>query len=447
MSIATIINPYDQSAVRKIELCDRRDLDQSFSLARELYDDRGLWLSAHQRANVLEKAARLMEERAASLVGLAVQESGKPIRQTGHDLDSAIVSVRACSAALLNHGQHSLRSHENDYDGSRIISTALTPSGVVAAVSSSLNPFDCVIYQMAPAVAAGCPVVAIPSIQAPLTSLNFADILREAGLPDGWVRCLPVADVPDPEWLSTRSAVLSLTDSPGARYESPLARPARQDRGLASAVVAGDVDIYEVREAMLPACFTHAGQENGAIRRIFTNTRVATRFATQFAMKVSGLVLGDPSDEQTDIGPVMEEATLDQLDAWVREAVDGGAQLLTGGERLGATFYAPTVLFNPPSGCNLMTVDWGGPVVCVVPWFDTTDVVAGVNRSQGPAAIFARGLDQATELADRLIAKAVTVNDVPSAGGTLSALGDLQSTRTVAIRVGALPFPNDVEPA
>ena len=447
MGTATVTNPYDRSAIRKIELSDRKDLEESFSRAGKLYADRDGWLSAHQRASRLEAAARLLEERAPDLVRLAVQESGKPIRQTRLDMAHAIVSVRACIAALRNDGDRHLYGQQTCSEGTRLISATRQPTGVVAAVSSSIVPFDCAVYQMIPAVAAGCPVVAIPTPMAPLTSLSFAEILQEAGFSGGWTQCLPADDVPDLDWLLKRSAVLSLADCPGARRESQIACPARPESDPGSAVVAGDVDIYEVREALLPACFTHAGQENGVIRRIYANTRVATRFATQFAMKVSGLTLGDPSDGRTDVGPVMDEAALDRLHIWVREAVDGGAQLLTGGERLGETFYAPTVLFNPPQDCNLMTADWGGPVVCVFPWFDIPDAVARVNRARGPVAIFARGVDQATELADRVTAQIVTVNDVPSADGVLQTLNNFRTTKTVTMRIGSLPTPVDVEPA
>jgi len=234
----------------------------------------------------------------------------------------------------------------------------------------------------------------------------------------------------------------------------------------APVVVAGDVDVYEVREAVLKGCFAHAGQLPVSVRRIFAHTKVATRFATQLAMKASGLLVGDPQHPDTDVGPMISPDAAARLHDCVREAVSGGGQLLTGGERLTETLYPPTVIFDPPPDCRLMTAHVPGPVVCVDPWFRVEDALARANSlaGAGPAAVFTRDIDRAMEIAAGLDASAVMVNDhtafgaawAPSAGlreaglgraGVPSAIREMQSEKMTVLRTAPLTPPPDAGPA
>jgi acyl-CoA reductase-like NAD-dependent aldehyde dehydrogenase len=246
---------------------------------------------------------------------------------------------------------------------------------------------------------------------------------------------------------------------------APGTRCALEHGGAAPVIVTGDSDVYEVREALLKGCFYHAGQVCVSTQRIFAHTKIATRFATQLAMKASGLAVGDPMNEETDIGPLIRPAELDRIHEWVTEAVDGGGQLLTGGEKLTDTLYAPTVIFNAPRECRLMTDEVFGPVVCVDPWFKLEDALDRANAlpTAFQAAVFTRDIERAMEIGNGLDASAVMVNDhsafradwMPFAGLRQSGLGtggiphtirDMTVDKMIVLRTDSLDTPPDVEP-
>ena len=246
---------------------------------------------------------------------------------------------------------------------------------------------------------------------------------------------------------------------------APGTRCALEHGGAAPVIVTGDSDVYEVREALLKGCFYHAGQVCVSVQRIFAHTKIATRFATQLAMKAAGLQVGDPMDLATEVGPLIRPGETDRVHDRVMEAVEGGGQLLTGGEKLSDTIYAPTVIFNPPQDCRLMTEEVFGPVVCVDPWFKLEDALARANSlpTAFQAAVFTRDVERAMEIADGLDASAVMVNDhtafrtdwMPFAGLRQSGLGtggvpytmrDMTVEKMIVLRTDSLVPPPDIEP-
>ena len=182
-------------------------------------------------------------------------------------------------------------------------------------------------------------------------------------------------------------------------------------------------------------------------------------------MKAAGLKIGDPMDLETEVGPLIRPAEVDRVHEWVTEAINGGGQLLTGGEKLFDTIYAPTVIFNAPASCRLMTEEVFGPVVCVDPWFKLEDALDRANSlpTAFQAAVFTRDVERAIEIGDRLDASAVMVNDhtafradwMPFAGLRQSGLGtggvpytlhEMTIDKMIVLRTDSLITPTDIEP-
>ena len=448
------------------------EIDAALGRSYALFRDRAAWLPEHTRIAVLERTASLMEDRFDQLAETAVCEGGKPMTDTRAEIVSAINTVKSTVAALRRDAGEVVPMGLTPATGNRMAFTRREPVGVVVAISAFNHPLNLIVHQVAPAVAAGCPVIVKPAPDTPLSCLAFVDILHAAGLPKDWGQVIVTSDNALAEKLATDSRVGFLTFIGSAKVGwalrsklAPGTRCALEHGGAAPAIVTGDSDVYEVREAILKGCFYHAGQVCVSVQRIFTHTKIATRFATQLAMKAAGLRIGDPMDPETEIGPLIRPAEVDRVHDWVTEAVNGGGQLLTGGEKLSDTIYAPTVIFNAPKDCRLMTEEVFGPVVCVDPWFKLDDALDRANSlpTAFQAAVFTRDVERAMEISDRLDASVVMVNDhtafradwMPFAGLRQSGLGtsgvpytlrDMTVEKLIVLRTDSLVKPSDMEP-
>ena len=469
----TVVNPFDLTDIATIAESTAVDLERVLTAAYGLFRDRSGWLPVHRRLEILERAAVLMTQRAPALVQTAVREGGKPLRDTQAEVARAIDGVRAAIAAIRSGAGSVVPMGLTPATDRRMAFTQPEPVGVVVAISAFNHPLNLIVHQVIPAVAAGCPVIVKPAPETPLSCVALLEILHEAGLPPDWAQAIVTSDIALAEALATDARVgfFSFIGSAKVGWAlraklAPGTRCALEHGGAAPVIVASDVDVYEVREALLKGCFYHAGQVCVSVQRIFAHAKVATRFATQLAMKASGLVVGDPADEHTEVGPLIRPAELDRVHAWVREAVDGGGQLLTGGEKLTETLYAPTVIFDAPADCRLMTEEVFGPVVCVDPWFKAADALARANGlpTAFQAAVFTRDIERAMELAAGLDASAVMINDhtafradwMPFAGLRQSGLGvggiphtirDMQTEKMIVLRTDPLVVPPDAAPA
>ena len=468
----TVLNPFDLTPVDTVPENTADDVEAALANADALFRNRDAWLPEYDRLAVLERTAALMEERLDHLADTAVREGGKPMMDTQEEVARAIDSVKNTIAALRTEGGDAIPMGLTPASGNRMAFTRKEPVGVVVAVSAFNHPLNLIVHQVAPAVAAGCPVIVKPAPDTPLSCLAFVDILLEAGLPKDWARAIVTSDNELAERLVTdpRVGFFSFIGSANVGWSlrsklAPGTRCALEHGGAAPVIVTGDSDVYEVREAILKGCFYHAGQVCVSVQRIFAHTKIATRFATQLAMKAAGLKLGDPMNPETEVGPLIRPAEIDRVHEWVTEAVNGGGQLLTGGEKLSDTIYAPTVIFNAPEDCRLMTEEVFGPVVCVDPWFKIEDALARANSlpTAFQAAVFTRDVERALEFSDRLDASAVMVNDhtafradwMPFAGLRQSGLGtggvpytlrDMTVEKMIVLRTDSLVTPPDVEP-
>lgn len=446
----TVLNPFDMSPVGAVPRSGPDDARGMLGRALDLHGDRTRWPGPGRR-RTLDAAADLVEARGDELAATVVRESGKTRAEAAVELLVAVAQLRACAAAAPVADARAADPASGA--GAPVVARVPRPAGVVVGRGERGEPFGSVVRVIAPAVSAGCPVIAAPAAETPLSCAALVDILAEAGLPAPWVQTLVTDD----------DSVVTALAGDRRVVRAPGCRASRPGRG-AAAVVAGDVDVYEVRDILMRGGFRHSGQAEGSVQRVFAHTRVATRLATQLAMKASGIRLGDPADEGTGMGPLIRPEEADRIGEWVDEAVSGGGQLLTGGRRLTATCYAPTVVFNPPPGCRLMAETAGGPVVCVSPWFAADDAVARVNAlSPARAAVCANDVAVAMETAAALDAATVLVNDhtafpagaMPSGAGGAPVCDHalvvdwVRSLRTEAVIVvgSARPPPPPAEPA
>ncbi|SLN58369.1 aldehyde dehydrogenase family protein [Oceanibacterium hippocampi] len=416
----TVTAAFDEQPIATLAAADGATVETALATAYRLFRDRDAWIPIPKRIEILEKAAGLLHDRAEELARETAREGGKPLVDSQVEVARAIDSLKLCVETLRTETGHVVPMGITGSSQNRMAMTRREPIGVVAAVSAFNHPLNLIAHQVAPAVASGCPVVVKPAEVTPLACLRFAAILHEAGLPKEWCQVTVTESRKEAEALVTdpRVALFSFIGSArvgwGLRSKlAPGARAILEHGGAAPVIVAADADIDEALPTLLKGGFYHAGQVCVSVQRVYAHASIARDLAERLAAGAAKLVVGDPTLAETAVGPLIKPAEAERVDQWVREAVEGGGELLTGGTRIGNTCYAPTVLYNPPADARVSKQEIFGPVVCVYPYEDIDAAIAEANALPYAfqAAVFSRDIDTALHAYARLDASAVMVND------------------------------------
>jgi acyl-CoA reductase-like NAD-dependent aldehyde dehydrogenase len=298
--------------------------------------------------------------------------------------------------------------------------TLRKPIGVVGAISPFNFPLNLVAHKIAPALAAGCPVVLKPASQTPLSALFLAELELEAGLPDGWLNVVvgPAAQIGDVLVEDERVKLITFTGSGdvgwGIQERAPRKRVKLELGNSTPVIVTADADVEAAAGKLAAGAFGFAGQSCISVQRIYIERPVYDAFVASFVPKADALVVGDPADDDTDVGPVIDDAARSRILEWISEAEAAGATLLAGG--LEGDLIRPTVLGNVPDDQNVSCEEIFGPVVVLNP-IDSLE--EGIERANGTkfglqAGIFTASLAAAIDAAERLEFGGVTVNDAPT---------------------------------
>jgi acyl-CoA reductase-like NAD-dependent aldehyde dehydrogenase len=373
----------------------------------------------HERIAILKRAARRLEDRHEQFSDLIAWEGGKPLKDARAEVTRAISSLEyaAEEAERLNGTELPMRATKAA--SGRIAFTYPEPIGVVLAISAFNHPLNLIIHQVAPAIAVGCPVMIKPASETPLSCLHFLEILYEAGLPPEM--CLPlVCENEVSEKLARSSKIGFLTFIGSAKVGwhlrsvlAPGTRFSLEHGGSAPVLVDASADLELVIPTLIKGGYYHAGQVCVSVQRIFVHEDVRTEFQAKFVAAVKALQTGNPRLLATDCGPIIRRRDLDRIDDWVSAAVKGGAELLTGGDRIGETCFEPTVLANAKDADQVMKDEIFGPVVCLQTFREISEGVAKANSVDWrfQSAVFSNDLERALQAVRLLRASAVMVND------------------------------------
>ena len=438
--------PYDRSLIATVERGGPAVVEKALETAYRLFRDRDAWLSASRRIEILRRAATLMQQRREELAIEAAREGGKPLIDSLVEVDRAIDGVHECVEFLRTQHGDEMPMGLNAASANRLAFTRLEPSGVVVAFSAFNHPLNLIVHQVGPAVATGCPCIVKPAEATPLSAMRFVAILREAGLPEEWCQALVTTDLEVAGALATDSRVgfFSFIGSApvGWMLRSKLAPGTRctlEHGGAAPVLVAEDADLDYGLPLSSKGGFYHAGQVCVSVQRICAQRSIARDLAERLAQAATALTVGDPTLLETEVGPLIRPAEVERVGEWVREAVDQGGELLTGGESISETCYAPTVLYDPPGDARVSTSEIFGPVVCVYPYDDIDDAITRSNSLPYAfqASVFTRDIDTALRASRRLDASAVMINDHPAFRVDWMPFAGLRES---GIGIGGIPY-------
>ena len=436
----TVYNPFNLTPIAEVATCDSRHIDRALTTAQELFQNKDNWLPLDQRIAIFTNVIELISEQQEELAHIAAEEGGKPLIDSKVEIARAIEGLKLCidcmrsdngSAPVVN-GSQATRHH--------MAFTTREPVGVVAAISAFNHPFNLIVHQVGPALAAGCPVIVKPSEETPLSCLKLAKLFYEAGLPEEWLQVAVTESIPVAEYLVTslRINFLSFIGSANVGWMlrtkvAPGTRCALEHGGVAPVIIAEDADLDLSIKLLTKGAFYHAGQVCVSSQRVFIHKSLSKAFLRGLTTAANQLVTGNPQEENTDVGPLIRPAEVDRVESWVNDARSQGATVVCGGQRINQTCYAPTIIYNPPEDCQISQQEVFGPVVCVYDFDSLDDAIAQANSLPVAfqAAVFAKNQDTILRAYKRLNASTVMVNQhtafrtdgMPFAGLRQSGLG------------------------
>ena len=430
-------SPYDGHLIKEVDLDDETRIEQALTTAEELEQKKPLPIP--ERISILNKTADLVEAKAEEFARQSAEEGGKPLIDSRIELARAVQGIREAANSIGQLTGHEIPMNLTPSSMNRMAFTTREPIGIVAAISAFNHPFNLIVHQVIPGVAVGCPVIVKPARTTPLSCLNLVNSLYEAGLPKEWVQVI-ICKGSQAEKFATDPRVSFLTfigsGKVGWGLRSKLAEGARcalEHGGAAPVIVEPDADIDDALPLLAKGGFYHAGQVCVSVQRIFVHEDIVESFSNKLVVIAKNLVVGDPTDEKTEVGPLIEEGEVDRIHNWVEEAKAAGGKILTGGNKIGNTCYEPTVILNPPYDINVSQCEIFGPVINIYSYKNRNEAIKFANDVPFAfqAAVFTNDINAALESAKDLNAAAVMINDhtafrvdwMPFAGRKSSGLG------------------------
>jgi acyl-CoA reductase-like NAD-dependent aldehyde dehydrogenase len=377
------------------------------------------------RAAALDHVSRRLAERAEEIARLISAENGKPIKWARGEVGRAVSVCRlAAGGARRCNGGEGQRLDTDAGGQGRLALTRRFPKGVVLGIAPFNFPLNLCAHKVAPAIAAGAPIILKPAPATPLSGLVLGELLAETELPAGSWSILPVPNDRMPALVQDeRLPVISFTGSEKVGYAIMDSVPRKHCTlelgGNGAAVVLADWASEEDLDwaAQRIATFSNyqGGQSCISVQRVIADAAVYDRLVPRIVAAVEAQVTGDPNDDATDVGPLISEDAAKRVESWVQEAVDAGATLLTGGKRDGAS-YAPTVLADVPADVTISCEEVFGPVLTVQKVTGETEAFAAVNDSKYglQAGVFTHDLQTAFRAHRALEVGGVVIGDVPS---------------------------------
>jgi acyl-CoA reductase-like NAD-dependent aldehyde dehydrogenase len=412
----TTINPATGGGLRGYEAATREDVEKAVAHARAAYKH---WstLKISNRAEILLQVAKLLRSRDLELGRVMTEELGKVIKQ-------AVAEVRKSALAFEYYAEHAeefLKPEKAETDASTSY-VAFEPLGVVASIMPWNFPMWQLVRFAAPALTGGNTTVFKPSSVTPETGLRLASVLVDAGLPSGCFTTLVGDYRLGGMLIEAPTDAVSFTGSVEAGRKvaemaaQHLKKYVLELGGSDPFIVLQDADPEIASSAAITGRFINNGQSCIAAKRFFVHKKIAKEFIEKFVQKAERLKVGDPMSDQTELGPVVREEALRELDRQVRESVALGACILTGGRRLEREgfFYAPTILADVKPSMPVMQEETFGPVASVMTVNDDAEAVERANETEFGlgASIWTSNPQRGEELARQVNAGIVTVNNV-----------------------------------
>ena len=414
-----VVNPYNTTLIASTFLAGDAELEEAI-LAADKVKEELAEMSSHLKYAILQQISDELLTLRQQFAELITFESGKPIRNALAEVDRSIQTFIVAAEECKRLPKEYMSIDWTPAGAGKEGFVKYFPVGIVAGISPFNFPLNLAVHKIAPAIAAGCPIILKPSSLTPLSTLMLAQIISRTELPEGAVSILPMDRQTGNKLVTDeRISLLSFTGSPGVGWK--MKRDAGNKKvvlelgGNAGVIISKDTDLEVAASKCVTGGFSYAGQVCIHTQRIYIIRELFASFVELFVEKVKKLKSGDPLNPETDITVMINEENAIRVEKWVNEAVNAGASILTGGKR-DKNFMPPTVLTGTNENMKVCSNEVFGPVVVLEPVATFSEAVSRVNTGQYglQAGVFTDSISEMNEAFNKLQVGGVIINDVPN---------------------------------
>ena len=412
--------PWDGAELASIPTTTMDDVETVLARSRAAFEA-FRWTPSWRRAEILERTSHLIEDNAGQLARIIAAEGGKPLKDARVEAKRGASTFRWASEEAKRTAGELVEMDADPSGESRFGWTIREPRGVIAAISPFNFPLNLVAHKVAPALAGGNAVVLKPASNTPLTALRLAELLAEAGLPDGVLQVVvgQGSTIGNALVVDERTNMVSFTGSP------PVGRRIAADAGMkmvtlelgnnSATIVDEDADLDLAAQRVVAGGFANSGQICISVQRVVVHQAVYDAFMERLLPGVAALTVGDPLDEATDVSTLISAGEVERVAAWIAEAVEQGATLAAGGVRADGRLL-PTVLTDVTPDMKVCAREVFGPVLSIIRARDLCEAIAISNDSEMglQAGVFTNDLNKALYAAKHLEVGGVMINEVPT---------------------------------
>lgn len=410
-------SPYDDSLVAVVHNAGADDVEDAIATAVKAFQTTRR-LPTWKRAEVLERISDSIAARREEFTRTMALEAGKPIKSARAEVDRAIFTfkVGAEEAKRIN-GEIIPLDWRPSTEG-RTAHVHRVPLGPITGITPFNYPLNLVAHKVAPAIAAGNPIIIRPGPQAPVSAFKLGELVLEAGWPAGGIAVVLCSiENTRPLVEDDRIKMLTFTGSPRVGWmlksQAGRKRVTLELGGNAGSIIHSDADLDYAAQRVTEGGFGYAGQSCISVQRVYAHDAIFESFVDDVVPRVKALKVGDPLDEDTDVGPVIDRGAAERVETWLREAIDAGAEILTGGERDG-TLIQPTLLASVDADMRVSCEEVFGPLVGLHRYTDVHDAIRAVDDSEFglQAGLFTNDLRIIQQAFDQIEVGGLMVNEV-----------------------------------
>jgi len=415
-----LLSPYNRQVIAEIPMASDEDVEWAIEAADAARGVMGA-MSAHQRAAILEKAARLLEERSEEAGRIIATEAAKPITTARGEVARTVQTYKfAAEEAKRIHGE-TIPLDAAPGGENRIAYTKREPLGIIGAITPFNFPMNLVAHKVGPAIAAGNTIVLKPASQTPLSAFYIAQLFKEAGLPAGALNVISGSGrtVGDKIVTDDRVSMVTFTGSPAVgialRSKAGLKRVTLELGSNAAVIIDRDTDLDKAVPRCVMGAFSNQGQVCISLQRIYVHEDIYDKFVDKFVEATGRLKAGDPLDPDTDVSALISPADIERTLEWIEEAKRHGAAIAAGGVAEDHVLR-PTVILNADKELKVSCQEVFAPIAVVNKVRTMEEAIAAVNHSRYglQAGIYTNNVHTALDAADRLHVGGVIINDVPT---------------------------------
>lgn len=417
--VMSVKNPYNGEVVAEVYRAQEQDVEDALTRATEAFKITRE-MPGYQKYRLLLRVAEMIKSQAEDLARTITLESGKAIKDARTEVNRAVLTFTTAAEESKRLGGEFMPLEFIEGAEKTWAIVRRFPIGVVLGITPFNFPLNLVAHKVAPALASGNTIIIRPASQTPISSLKLARIIDEAGWPKGGISVLPCSTQLGEKMVQDdRVKKLSFTGSDGVGWHlKKLAwnkKVTLELGGNAGVIVHEDADLDYAVERVVAGGFVQAGQSCISVQRVFLHEKIHDAFVSRFLERVKKLKVGDPLKDDTDLGPMIEEGAARRTEEWIKEAVQEGAKVLTGGTRIGS-ILEPTVLTNVKPRMKVCSLEVFAPLVTIIPYSDFESALEQVNDSRYglQAGVFTRDIRRIFRAFEVLEVGGVIINNVPT---------------------------------